>query len=912
VGIEHEDAATVTSTGLGQAAPRDDVHALFDLAPEAILLARGSTWRLVDANRASRELLLFDVDAPIPSDLALADLFADGHSGLQELLERLDGRDLVLNHETHLRDRFGLTFPATVSARLVAGGSEPCLLASVHDVTELKRTEARTRFFWAMAESSIDAIVAWSDGEAIVYANPSSHELFGCNLGELLGRPVRALVGDTAAAEALVQQTASRGEWQGELRLRRTDGTDFDAYVSTWKQADSAGGLPVTVCFLRDITTSKRAEQALRESEERFRVLAELLPGTVFETDRAGTLTFANRRAFQAFGYRHDALSAGLNASQMVAPHERERIGADLQKVLRGEDVRGVEYLAQRKDGSTFPVIIYASPVGRGDVFVGVRCIAVDISERKEAEVALRRSEQRHRILIETVPDIVAGVDADMNYVWLNEPGLAFFGRDAIGRNATEFMVDEAARSEMAKAIRPLFDGSAESIQTESLQRRCDGAERLLAWTYKPLPDASGHITAALSTARDITEMMRMHAELERYNHDLETLVAERTHEVHLLSRIITSTVTAWVISDPAGHLVRWNQAFESLVGQRLEDLVGMRWVDLIPREEHATEEALVKASLAGEGHQVIEQNLCRRDGPVLPVEVRFDALDVGEAEPVVFRIVTDISSRKEAEQRLIAARREAEESSRLKSEFLASISHELRTPLNGILGLANTLVRLREQAHDARTEPQTDSFLARIIKSSRHLQKLINDVLDISRIEAGQLSLAVDQLDPAGVLQATQDHFVAAFEENDLTFTFGVAEATPPVLADKTRLTQILVNLVGNAVKFTDPGGRIEATAAPAEDGALVEFCVSDTGRGIPADKLEKVFERFEQLDRSGSRLGAGLGLAICRQLARAQSGRIWAESELGVGSCFHLTLPAYRGTIIDKPASERAAETL
>jgi signal transduction histidine kinase len=260
----------------------------------------------------------------------------------------------------------------------------------------------------------------------------------------------------------------------------------------------------------------------------------------------------------------------------------------------------------------------------------------------------------------------------------------------------------------------------------------------------------------------------------------------------------------------------------------------------------------------------------------------------------------------------LIEARRDAEESSRLKSEFLASISHELRTPLNGILGLANTLVRLREQAHDARTEPQTDSFLARIIKSSRHLQKLINDVLDISRIEAGQLSLAVDQLDPAGVLQATQDHFVAAFEENDLTFTFGVAEATPPVLADKTRLTQILVNLVGNAVKFTDPGGRIEATAAPAEDGALVEFCVSDTGRGIPADKLEKVFERFEQLDRSGSRLGAGLGLAICRQLARAQSGRIWAESELGVGSCFHLTLPAYRGTIIDKPASERAAETL
>ena len=911
MGIDNEDAPTATSTRPGEAAPRDNDHALFDLAPEAILLAQGSEWHLVKANRASRDLFLFDPDSALPSDLPLADLFVDGRAGLQEMLGRLDGKDLVLNHETHLRDRFGLTFPATVSARLVTGGDEPRLLASVRDVTELKRTEARTRFFWAMAESSIDAIVAWSDGEAIVYANPSSHELFGCNLGELLGRPVRALVGDTAAGNTLVKQTASHGDWQGELRLRRPDGTDFDAYVSTWKQADSAGGLPVTVCFLRDITTSKRAEQALRESEERFRVLAELLPGTVFETDRAGNLTFANRRAYQAFGYLPDALDAGLNASQMLAPHERERIGVDLQKVLRGEDVRGVEYQAQAKDGSTFPVIIYASPVARGDTFVGVRCIAVDISERKEAEEALRRSEERHRILIETVPDIVAGVDTQMNYVWLNDPGLAFFGLDAIGRNAADFMVDEAARGEMAEAIQPLFDGTADIAEVESLQRRCDGAERLLAWTCRALPDPAGRVRGALSTARDITEMMRMHAELERYNHDLEALVAERTHEVHLLSRIITSTVTAWVISDPAGHLVRWNQAFENLVGYRVEDLVGMRWADLIPPEEHETEEALVKASLAGEGHQVIEQNLCRRDGTVLSVEVRFDALDVGEAEPVVFRIVTDISSRKEAEQRLIAARSEAEESSRLKSEFLASISHELRTPLNGILGLANTLVRLREQAPNGRPEPQTDGFLVRIIKSSRHLQKLINDVLDISRIEAGQLSLTVDQLDPGAVLQATQDHFLAAFEEHKLTFSFNVSEATPPVLADKTRLTQILVNLVGNAVKFTDPGGRIEATAAPAEDGTLVEFCVSDTGRGIPADKLEKVFERFEQLDRSGSRPGAGLGLAICRQLAKAQGGRIWAESELGVGSCFHLTLPAYRGTIIDKPAAERTAET-
>ncbi len=888
----------------------EDCRVLFELAPEAMLLARGGEWSLVEANRACRELFLFDTDAPLAPGSALADLFAHGQAGLQKLLDRLEGKDFVPIHEAELRDHFGLTFPATLSARRITCGGEPHLLASVRDVSETKRTEARMRFFWSMVESSIDAIVAWSGGEAIVYANPSSRDLFGFSAGELLGRPMRELTEDPAAGEAIIRETANHGNWQGELRLRRADGSVFDAYISTWKQPDGAGGLPITVCFLRDTTERKRAEQAVQASEEKYRELVQNANSIILRMDPDGNVTFLNEFAQHFFGYAEEEI-LGRNVVGTIVPSTDSQ-GSDLNATIKEIGRHPERYAAAedenvRRNGERVWIAWTNKPIYAADGrLTEVLCVGSDITELKRAEKKLRRSEERHRTLVEAVPDIIAELDADKNYVWLNKPGLEFFGHDALGRNATDFMIGEATRTETLEAIRPLFDGTADTVHVDSLQRRCDGAERLLAWTCKPLRNVADQVTGVLSTARDITEMKRMHAELERYSHDLETLVAERTHEVHLLSRIITSTITAWVISDPAGHLMRWNHAFEDLVRYRMEDLVGMCWADLLPDEQHEMEQALVEASLAGHGHQVIEQEICRSDGTHLPVEASFDALDVGEAEPVVFRIVTDISLRKETERRLIEARRNAEEASRLKSEFLASISHELRTPLNGILGLANTLVRLRRQAQDG----QTDDFLSRIIKSGRHLQNLITEVLDISRIEAGRLALTIEAVDPAEVFQAAENQFLAAFEERNLTPAFTVAKGTPPALADKTRLTQILVNLLSNAVKFTDPGGSISTSAEPAEDGTLVEFCVSDTGRGIPADKLEQVFGRFEQLDRSGSRLGVGLGLAICRQLVEAQGGRIWAESELGVGSRFHFALPACTSTITNEPIAREAAE--
>jgi len=890
-------------------AVRDEHCCTFlDLAPEPLLLARGKPWRLAEANQACRQLFLFEPDGPLPPDIVLADLFANGEAGLQNLLDRLEKKDLVLGHEAELRDRFGLTFPATLSARLITDQDQPYLLAGVRDVSEVKRTEARTRFFWSMAESSIDAIIAWSAGQGIIYANPSSHVLFRLGAHELLGRPVQELLENPAAAEMLLDDEAQGGDWHGELSLRRADGSTFDAYVSTWKQPDDAAGMPVTVCFMRDVTEQKQAAKALRESEERHRTVTEFSSDWVYWRAPDGTLLYITPACTEITGYTPEELQASpelFDAMVHADDHFLWQAHQHLESSAEASPQR-LEFRIVTKNGETRWLSHVCRHVhDEAGRFLGIRASNRDVTERKRAEAALRESEEQYRHVVEQANDGICIVqDGRLKYAnrWL----AGILGRTVAELVGTSF-IDHVCPDERPKVTEHTTrheSGEEWRQRYETTMVHRDG--RAIAVELNVGPITYEGRRASLGFVRDITEMKRMTAELERHTHDLETLMAERTHEVHFLSRIITSTVTAWVIADTAGHLVRWNRAFEDLVGYPLEDLVTMRWSDLTPDEQHETDRTLVEAALAGGGHQVIEQEIRRGGGDQLPVEVRLDALDVGEPERVIFRIVTDITARKETESRLIEARHNAEEANRHKSEFLASISHELRTPLTGILGLANTLVELRKRGQDE----QTSEFLSRIIKSSRQLQNLINEVLEISRIEAGRTTLTIEAIDPAELFQALENQFFTVFEECRLQADFAVAPASPPVRADKTRLTQILVNLLTNATKFTEPGGRVSVSAEPADGDTLIKFCVRDTGRGIPPDKLEKIFERFEQLDRSGTRLGVGLGLAISRQLVEAQGGHIWAESELGTGSRFFFTLPACTNTFANESASPQASE--
>ena len=254
-------------------------------------------------------------------------------------------------------------------------------------------------------------------------------------------------------------------------------------------------------------------------------------------------------------------------------------------------------------------------------------------------------------------------------------------------------------------------------------------------------------------------------------------------------------------------------------------------------------------------------------------------------------RIITAL---KEAESALRQAKDAAEAANRAKSQFLANMSHEIRTPMNAVIGMTHLAMQVRD-------EPKRQRFLETVRQSAESLLGLLNDILDFSKMEAGQLSLnrapfAVEQL-LAGVLSTMN---VPAAEKGLRLETFA-APGTPPWLCgDDLRLRQILVNLVGNAIKFTSRGGvtvRVLQEGGAADDKVMLHFMVADTGIGIPAEKLALIFERFEQVDNSYARLhgGVGLGLSICRQLVALMGGRIWVESRENQGSVFHFVAPLH-----------------
>ena len=361
---------------------------------------------------------------------------------------------------------------------------------------------------------------------------------------------------------------------------------------------------------------------------------------------------------------------------------------------------------------------------------------------------------------------------------------------------------------------------------------------------------------------------------------------------------------------DGNGRIVLSNETAERMFGYTREELYGISVDQLVPSAMRAAHGQLRASYIAhpqvrpmGGGLDLIAQ---RKDGSQVAVEISLSPNWVEDGLRVI-AVLRDISARKEAEQRLrvvqdqynaeLAAKneqlearnRDVEKANRLKSEFLASMSHELRTPLHTIIGFSELLT----EEVEGPLNPKQKRFLGHVLQDSRHLLQLINEILDISRIEAGRLELQVGAFDFAACLEEVLAgiHQQAAAKdirlENKNTFH-------DLVLADRLRLKEILYNLLSNAVKFTPNGGAVWVEALTA-DGQWLEISVCDTGVGIPLDEHESIFEKFYQAGSTtkGTREGTGLGLAITKKLVELHGGKVRLSSEPGHGSRFTIALP-------------------
>jgi PAS domain S-box-containing protein len=412
----------------------------------------------------------------------------------------------------------------------------------------------------------------------------------------------------------------------------------------------------------------------------------------------------------------------------------------------------------------------------------------------------------------------------------------------------------------------------------EICNRKKDGRHYWVSATIVPFLDSNGLPTRYIGIRTDISARKAMEAQLQE--------------QLRLVEELIEAIPLPLYLKDTDGRYLRLNRAFELFFAVRREDLLGKTLFDLLPAEDarlHADKDAEL---LVRGGSQVYEASVHSRDGITHDTIYRKAALTRPDGSiSGLLGTIIDITERKEAEKTLRQAMEAAEAANRAKSDFLANMSHEIRTPMNGVIGMTDL-------ALGTKLDDEPREYLQIVKASAESLLTIINDILDFSKIEAGKLLIETISFHLPRLASDTMKTLALRAHEKGLELVLDLDPAlSPHVLGDPGRLRQILLNLVGNAIKFTERG-EVVVRARPENDARgrpAVHFEISDTGVGIAEAKLAHIFDAFAQEDTSTTRRfgGTGLGLTISSRLASMLGGRLWVESELGTGSTFHIVLP-------------------
>jgi PAS domain S-box-containing protein len=634
--------------------------------------------------------------------------------------------------------------------------------------------------------------------------------------------------------------------------------------------------------FGAQITTDERNRtiRALRRSEEQVRLLLDSTAEGIYSIDLHGKCTLCNRACARLLGYDSplDLLGEKIHAlMHYTRPNGRpypEQECRIYQAFRKGEGAHVDDEVFWRKDGTSFPAEYRSHPIFRRGTPIGAVVTFLDIGERKRNEEAFRHQAaivagSDDAIIGETLEGIITSWNTGAERIY------GYSAAEAIGKSMRILSPPERFK-EMAEILERI--GRGEKVeQFETIRTRKDGKQIYIALTVSAIKDGTGKISGASAIGRDITERKRAEEALRRDH--------ERMH------RLVESNIIGIVIGDLDGKIIDANDAFLKLVGYSREDLLSgtMRWDRMTP-VEHGDADRKAVEQLRSTGIALPwEKEFLRKDGDRVPVVIGVTTRDVASGNVECVSFILDISERKRLEQMLQRAKLTAETANRAKSEFLANMSHEIRTPLNAVMGMT-------ELALDTQLSLEQRRYLETVKMSADSLLTVVNDILDFSKIECGNVGLETKDFSLRDSLGSKLKKLALRADEKGLEFLCEVAPEVPEVLrGDSSRLGQVVINLVSNAIKFTDAGKvtlKIQVESRDGDDRILL-FTVSDTGVGIPEEKHELIFDPFSQADSSSTRKygGTGLGLTVSARLVAVMGGRIWVNSEVGRGSHFHFT---------------------
>lgn len=705
-----------------------------------------------------------------------------------------------------------------------------------------------------------------------------------------------------------ITQIMREGHAQFESRHRRKDGTVFDVDVTVNLLEQEQ---PLMICFCRDITVRKQAEAMRRKSEALLSEAQRLGHIGHWEWNAPSRDMLCSDELLRILELPHSShVISQAFFSSMLITDDRQRLHELDKAAFAAHSDLDYEFCIQLVDGRLRWLHQYAQ-VFYGDDDRPYRMLGIiqDISERKQVEEALRESEEKYRVLIESLDSVVSTVNDEGRFLYMNDVAAQQLQGTAgqfIGKTMHQLFPPEVADYQLGH-VRDVIRGGQKMVS--EAQSMVQGERRWHKTTIHPIHNAHQQVAYALVHAIDIDDLKTAQQALEELNHTLEERVRERTAQVQDL---YDNAPIGYHSLDARGRILMINQTALNWLGYSRDELIGHPFYDLLAspgRESFAVGFAQFQQQGAVNG---VELELLRKDGSRLPVLLNaiaiydaegqfrqsrattFDATELRKAERTV----------RESQDELRLANAELAKAARLKDEFLANMSHELRTPLNSILIFSESLL---EQISGPLNEQQ-QRWVENIESSGRHLLLLINDILDLSKVEAGQMDLQIERVPLAGLCQASLLFVKEMATKKQLQLTFQLNDHLAQVTADPKRLKQILVNLLSNAVKFTPMGGKVKLEVTVDEAAGVVRYEVEDTGIGIAAADLPRLFQPFTQLDSSLSRHheGTGLGLALVSRLTALHGGSVTVESELGKASRFTVTLPHQPSARPDKTPPE------
>jgi PAS domain S-box-containing protein len=738
----------------------------------------------------------------------------------------------------------------------------------------LKSNEEKYR---RLFNNSPDMIAEMDENGVFVSANTAMCKSLGVSADELIGKNIFEVVSKEAAEKRaqLGKQLIKTGKM-----IEIDDERDGRVFHNIFVPYNDSNGNKFIQVIARDITKEKKAEQELKKSEKRYRSLFETAIYPILILDTNGVFIDVNNRVIEKLEYTKDELIGNKFIDLEILDEKSSALVLkNFKKRISGKKVPPYEVRVISKNGKIIPVEINASPIFDNEKIIGDLVILRDLSERYQKEYIQRElleSEKKFKDIFDSTSDIMLYLEKDI-ILDINKSASDLFGfkkEELIGKKLSflEGVLSSEGLERHYDAVKDIIKGNDVSDYETKIITKNGTIFRFL-FSADCIRNEQ-EIKGILIQGKDITQRQRAWDELvkleERY-------------------RVLAETSADGVITiDPLGRLTYVNPSFEKMCKRRKSQILATLFRNYLSDDSvYFFQQIFIDVRKKDEKIENVELELVHPDENTIPIEVNIAPIKKKNEFAGMVCTIRDITERRRIEDEL-------KKSERLKTEFMNIAAHELKSPVTPIKGYLDLII------NDSKTSEQVKEWAKISLRNSERLLRLVNDILDVSRLDTDTMKFDMEKLNSVDILDEIVEDMKPVVENKKLKFNSKIPRDLPNIMGDKYRLSQVLKNLLVNAIKFTDHGS-ISVEALKKKDNILI--AVKDTGVGISKDEVNKVFSKFYQAYTGDDRKneGTGLGLFICKEIIQKHNGKIWVESKIGEGSQFYVRLPYIHKMVVD-----------